>query len=73
MEIREIEMARQKIRVLPSPRQSTRRPRVTQNGLLTVAAFRPWRGSQCSAAQDPVPDEAMEPHEFEPVTSRAGV
>lgn len=48
-----------KIRVLTSPRQNTRLPRVTQNGLLTVAAFRPWRGSQCSAAQDPAPDEAM--------------
>src|SRR5690606_9981723 len=41
------------IRVLSSLRQFTRLPRVTQNGLLTVAAFRPWRGSQCSAARDP--------------------
>ena len=54
----------QKIRVLSSPRQNARLPYVTQNVLLTVAAFRPWRGSQCPAAQDPAPDEAMKIHEF---------
>jgi len=53
----------QKTRVLSSPRQNARLPYVTQNVLLTVAAFRPWRGSQCSAAQDPAPDEAMKTHE----------
>ena len=56
--------AAQKIRVLSSPRQNARLPYVTQNVLLTVAAFRPWRGSQCPAAQDPAPDEAMKIHEL---------
>ena len=51
-----------KIRVLASLRQSTRLPRVTQGILLTVAVFRPWRGSQ-PAAQDPASDEAMQTHE----------
>lgn len=32
----------------------TRRPCVTQKNLLTVAPFRFWRGSQHSAAQDPI-------------------
>jgi hypothetical protein len=56
--------SRKKARVLASPRQSTRHPRVTQDGLLTVAVFRPWRGSQCPAAQDQAPDEAMQTHEL---------
>ena len=58
------QLAAQKIRVLSSPRQNARLPYVTQNVLLTVAAFRPWRGSQCPAAQDPAPDEAMKIHEL---------
>ena len=33
--------AEKKIRVLSSPRQRTRHSRVTQNELLTAAAFRP--------------------------------
>ena len=53
-----------KIRVLSSLRQHTRHSHVTQNGLRTVAAFRPWRGLQCSAAQDPAPGEAMKTHEL---------
>src|SRR5437588_12061183 len=32
----------------------TRHPRGTQKGQLTVASFRPWRGSQFSAARDPI-------------------
>ena len=40
-----------------------RRPDGTWNIKFTVAVFRPWRGSQCSAAQDPAPDEAMKTHE----------
>ena len=56
-------MSQKEIRVLSSPRQATRLPRVTQDGLLTVAAFRPWRSSQCPAAQDPAPGEAKRTHE----------
>ena len=59
----------EKTRVTTSLRQATRQSYVTQNVLLTVAAFRPWRGSQCPAAQDPVSDEAMKSHERR--TSRA--
>jgi len=43
---------------------ATRHPRGTQNGPLTAAAFRPWRGSRCSAAQDPATDEAMQIHDL---------